>query len=58
MPKRSSTYSPAALWPSSTSFTLDELMSSPIIGGWLRPNNVSSKLTTPFYQPYKGELDC
>jgi hypothetical protein len=27
--------------------TLDELMSRPIIGGCFRPNNVSSKLTTP-----------
>jgi hypothetical protein len=30
--------------------TLDELMSSPIIGACLRPNNVSRKLTTPFPQ--------
>ena len=49
-PNRSSTYSPVAVWPSSTSLTLDELMSSPIIGGCLRPNNVSRKLTTPFHQ--------
>ena len=44
--KRSSTYSPAAVCPSSTSLTLDELMSSPIIGGMLAPNNTSRKLTS------------
>jgi hypothetical protein len=32
-------------WPSSTSLTLDELMSSPIIGGCLRPSSASRKLT-------------
>ena len=29
-------------------FTLDELISSPIMGGCLRPSNVSRKLTTSF----------
>jgi len=51
-------YSPPEVNPSSTSLTLEELISSPIIGGWVRPNNLSSKLTTPFYQPVLSELDC
>jgi hypothetical protein len=33
------------VWPSSTSLTLDELMSRPIIGGCLRPSSASRKLT-------------
>ena len=44
---RSRTYSPDVSCESSTNLTLDELMSSPIMGGCLRPNNVSRKLTTP-----------
>src|SRR5450432_2227696 len=49
-PKRSSTYSPLLFWPSSTSLTLDELMSRPIMGGCLRPSRVSRKLTAPLFQ--------
>ena len=53
--KRSRTKSPDASCPNSTSFTLDELMSNPIIGGCLRPNNVSRKLTALVSQhPTKG----
>jgi hypothetical protein len=33
--------------------TLDELMSRPIIGGCLRPNSVSRKLTASFFQRQK-----
>ena len=46
-PNRSSTYSPEADWPNSTSLTLDELMSKPIIGANLRPIKTSRKLTVP-----------
>ena len=52
-PKRSSTYSPLPVCPSSTSLTLDELMSRPIIGGCLRPNIASRKLTVPLFQRRK-----
>ena len=48
--KRSTTYSPEADCSSSTSLTLEELMSSPIIGGCLRPINTSRKLTSLFSQ--------
>ena len=44
--KRSSTNSPLAVWPSSTSLTLDELMSSPIMAGCLRPSSWLRKLTS------------
>ena len=55
--KRSSTYSPLPVWPSSTSLTLDELlMSSPIIGGCLRPNSVSRKLTMHLLCQRRNEL--
>ena len=43
--KRSTTNSPDDDWPSSTSLTLDELMSSPIMGACLRPKKMSRKLT-------------
>jgi hypothetical protein len=33
--------------------TLDELMSRPIIGGCLRPNSVSRKLTASLFQRRK-----
>jgi len=49
--KRSSTYSPLGVWSSSTSFTLDELMSSPIMGECLRPSNVSRNPKIPTPQP-------
>jgi hypothetical protein len=39
--------------PSSTSFTLDELMSNPIIGGCLRPSNVSRKLKSATPKPHE-----
>ena len=42
---RSRTYLPDSSCPNSTSLTLDELISSPIIEGCVRPSRVSIKLT-------------
>ena len=44
--KRSSTSSPDADWDSSTSLTLDELISRPIICGCFWPNRLSRKPTS------------
>ena len=58
-PNRSSTYSPRRSWPSSTSFTLDELMSSPIIGGCVTAEQRVKQAHDAFLpRRMKGELDC
>ena len=53
--KRSTMNSPEALCPNSTSFTLDVLISSPIIDECVRPNSASRKLTTV---PPKCDTEC
>ena len=50
---RSSTYSPVADRPNSTSLALDELISSPIIGACLRPSSRSRRLTEDVSQRAK-----
>ena len=58
-PNRSSTYSPLPVCPSSTSLTLDELMSRPIIGGCLRPRQrVEKAHDAPFPARKNNALDC
>jgi hypothetical protein len=56
--KRSTTYSPVAVWPSSTSLALDELISSPISDACLRPNRMSRKLTRFPNAEQPSKTDC